>query len=72
MTSSENKNKKMLAIAIGYGVELVVVILVGIYVGQWMGRYWNTEMLGSIIGCFAAFSAWTWKVIRAEQSANKK
>ena len=71
MSEPDKKNKKMLAVAIGYGVELVVVILVGIYVGKWFGRYWDAEMLGAIIGCFTAFSAWTWKVIRAEQSSSK-
>ena len=70
--NNQEKKKSSISVAIGYGAELVLVILAGVYAGQWIGQHWNQEMLGSVLGCFIAFTLWTWKVIKAEQSATLK
>lgn len=75
MTNDQDKtsSRKMAAIAMGYGAELVAVILIGLYVGKWIGeRYWSAGQWGAIIGCFVGFAGWTTRMIRVQNAANKK
>lgn len=63
---SDKNNKKMIAVAFGFGIELVVYIVLSLFVGQWVGEKWGSGVIGATLGCFIGFSFWTWKIIRAQ------
>lgn len=49
---------------IAYGVELVVVIMVGLFGGRWIGEQMGSGEWGAIIGCFVGFAGWTYRMAR--------
>lgn len=71
MSDTKKNSRRMAALAMGYGAELVVVILVGLYVGKWIGERYQFEPWGAMIGCFVAFAGWTARMIKVQNAANK-
>lgn len=71
MGEPSKSNKKMVAVALAYGVELVVVILVGLFAGRWIGERVGSSEWGAVIGCFAGFSVWTFRMARLQTQAQK-
>ncbi len=68
MSEESKKNKKMAAAALAYGVELVVVLMVGLFVGKWFGEKWaHAPEWGAVVGCFAGFTVWTWRMARLQK-----
>lgn len=71
MSEESKKNKKMAAMALAYGVELVVVLMVGLFAGRWIGAQAGMSEWGAIIGCFAGFTVWTYRMARIQSRAQK-
>ncbi|MCB9072647.1 MAG: AtpZ/AtpI family protein [Bdellovibrionaceae bacterium] len=68
---SEGKaGKRMVALAFAYGIELVAVVVVGLFAGKAIGSYWNMGEWGAVIGCFIGFSGWTWRMARLQTTAD--
>ena len=61
----------MVAVAFAYGIELVVVILVGLFGGRWLGEKMGSPEWGAIIGCFVGFSLWTYRMARLQNAGSK-
>jgi F0F1-type ATP synthase assembly protein I len=62
--NDNKKNRKMMAMGIAYGVELVVVIMMGLFAGRWIGEQCGASEWGAILGCFVGFAGWTYRMAR--------
>lgn len=71
MSDESKKNKKMVAMALAYGVELVVVLMIGLFIGKWVGGKANVPEWGAVIGCFAGFTVWTVRMTRVQARSQK-
>jgi F0F1-type ATP synthase assembly protein I len=48
----------------GLGIQLVVMMLAGLFAGQWADRKFGTGSILTIVGAFAGFGATMWSLIR--------
>ncbi|HET8648952.1 MAG TPA: AtpZ/AtpI family protein [Gemmatimonadales bacterium] len=47
----------------GLGIQLAIMILAGLYIGQWADRRLGTGALFTILGVFLGFGGTMWSVI---------
>jgi F0F1-type ATP synthase assembly protein I len=67
--SDNKKNKKMMAMGIAYGIELVVVIMLGLFAGRWIGEQFGSSEWGAVLGCFVGFAGWTYRMARTMKTS---
>jgi len=64
---SQEQNKKALGVAMALGFELLSLVLIGIFLGYFLGGYWEHKEIGAIVGCGLAFVLWIWRLIRSKR-----
>lgn len=48
----------------GLGIQLVVMMLAGLFAGQWADRKFGTGSILTIVGAFAGFGATMWSLLK--------
>jgi F0F1-type ATP synthase assembly protein I len=48
----------------GLGIQLVVMMLAGLFAGQWADRKFGTGSILTVVGAFVGFGATMWSLLR--------
>lgn len=67
---SESKNKKAITVAFALGFELIGLVLVGIFVGEYIEKSSHngfSSNKGAIVGCVLAFTVWFWRLMKTRK-----
>jgi F0F1-type ATP synthase assembly protein I len=57
---------------VGIGFELVALVIIGLYVGQWLDRRFGTAPLFLIVGVFAGAAAGFYSMYQALMASQRK
>jgi F0F1-type ATP synthase assembly protein I len=64
---SQDQNKKAIAIAFALGMELLGLVLGGIFLGYFAGKMFLVENEGAVIGCLIGFILWFWRLVKTKR-----
>lgn len=64
---SEENNKRAIGVAMALGFELLSLVLVGIFLGWYLGELKGLREIGAILGCALAFAVWIWRLISSKR-----
>lgn len=67
MKDDQNKQKKAFGVAMALGFELLSLVLVGVFLGYYVGERYEFKEIGAILGCTVAFSLWIWRMVRTQR-----
>jgi F0F1-type ATP synthase assembly protein I len=61
------QNRKAMAMAFAMGGELAAILVVGVLIGYYGGRYFQFAEWGAVIGSFLGFFAWVWRIVASKK-----